>query len=106
MTIALRGEEDFGVDQLRWAQLAKDRRLRLPLWRMPCTTGGMRRWLKKIKRDPSWYLDHSGERTLKVFAQNNPDWPLRAWAGICLEWVQDEDHKSLEEDYEPELQSA
>lgn len=99
MTIALRTEESFSAEMFSqtvlWAQLAKDRRLRLPLWRMQCTTGGMRRWLKKIKRDPNWYLDYSGERTLKVFAQNNPDWPLRAFAGICLEWVEEEENGNI-----------
>ncbi len=83
--------EDSYKDQLRWAEMAKDRGIRLPQWKMKCTTGGMRRWLKKINRDPTWYLDKTNEKTLKVFAINNPDWPLRAWAGICLEWVEQEE---------------
>jgi hypothetical protein len=89
--LELRTEDSFGTDQLRWIDMAKERKLRLPLWRMQCTTGGMRRWLRKIKRDPTWYLEKTNEKTLKVFAQNNPTWPLRAWAGICLEWVEEEE---------------
>lgn len=84
MTNALRGEETFS-DSLRWAELSKELRIRLPLWRMPITTGGMRRFLKKINVPVEKYLADNNERTLRVFGQNNPDWPLRAWCGLQLE---------------------
>lgn len=84
MPITLRGEETFS-DAIRWQELAKELGVRLPLWRMPITTGGMRRFLKKINVTVDQYLTANAERTLKVFSQNNPDWPLRAWAGLQLE---------------------
>lgn len=80
----LRGEETFG-DAIRWQEMARQINVRLPLWRMPITTGGMRRFLKKINVTVEEYLSANNERTLRVFGQNNPDWPLRAWAGIQLE---------------------
>lgn len=84
MPVTLRGEETFG-DSLRWQEMAKELGIRLPLWRMPITTGGMRRFLKKVNLSVDDYLKANGERTLKTFGQNNPDWPLRAWAGIQVE---------------------
>lgn len=84
MAVTLRGEETFS-DAIRWQELAKLHGVRLPLWRMPVTTGGMRRFLKKINVTVEEYLQANNERTLKVFSTNNPDWPLRAWAGIQLE---------------------
>lgn len=90
----LRTEETFS-DRYVWIDLAKKHKVRLPLWRMPPTTGGMRRFLKKINRDPAWYLDLAGEKTLKEAVKNCRDWPLRSWCGICLEWMDEEESKKL-----------
>lgn len=84
MPVALRGEETFS-DSIRWQELAKEHNVRLPLWRMPITTGGMRRFLKKINVPVDQYLSDNAELTLKVFGKKNPNWPLRAWAGLQLE---------------------
>lgn len=85
----LRTEDTF-ADGYHWTELAKAQKVRLPLWRMPPTTGGMRKFLKKINRDTNWYLYCSGEKTLKEAVNNCGDWPLRAWSGICLEWLEEE----------------
>ena len=81
----MREETDFADSNL-WLELAKERKLRLPLWRFPCTTGGMRKYLKKLNVSVDEYLEYSGEKILKVFPRNNPEWPLRAWVGLVLEW--------------------
>lgn len=80
----LRTEESF-TDHYHWAELARERGIRLPLWRMACTTGGMRRFLKKLGITVDEYLADNNERNLRVFGQKNPTWPLRAWVGIQLE---------------------
>lgn len=80
----LRGEETF-QESYTWADLAKERGIRLPLWRLPCTTSGMRKYLGKLGIPVIDYLTDNNERTLKQFGQMNPDWPLRAWVGIQLE---------------------
>lgn len=82
--VTLRGEETF-ADSNNWNELARQAGVRLPQWRMKATPGGMRRFLKKIGWSVDKYLDDNNEKTLKVFAQLNPDWPLRAWAGMQLE---------------------
>lgn len=83
-------EEDFSSQlestAVYWGDLSRTTGIRLPMWKMPMTTGGMRRFLRKIGKDPTWYFGHTNEKTLGEFAKKNPEWPLRAWAGICLEW--------------------
>lgn len=90
----LRTEETFSTAPF-WVELAKKHNVRLPLWRMKPTTGGMRRFLRKIGRDPSWYLELSQEKTLKKAVENCRDWPLRGWAGVCLEWLDEEEECSV-----------
>lgn len=80
----MRGEETFS-DSNRWLEMSKEIHVRLPLWRMPCTTGGMRRFLRKINVSVDKYLSDNNDRRLSQFHERNPDWPLRAWAGIQLE---------------------
>lgn len=83
----LRGEETF-IEQYIWLELAAKRKVRLPMWRLPCTTGGMRRYLKKLGIEVTDYLDYSNEKNLRIFGQNNPTWPLRSWVGLLLEWLE------------------
>jgi hypothetical protein len=68
-----------------WVELASARKLNLPPWGEPVRPTGMRRWLNKLGISATAYLSWAGEADLKQFAQNNPDWPLRAWAGLVLE---------------------
>ncbi len=74
---------DF-LDAERWAELARARNVRLPLWRMRCTRGQMTKWLRKLGVPLSQYLEWSGERNLGDFVTHDPDWPLRAWVGLLL----------------------
>ena len=76
---------DF-LDADVWAELAKARKLRLPLWRQRCSRGQMGKWLKRLGISMTTYQEWSGEKTLAEFPSRNPDWPLRAWVGLLLEW--------------------
>lgn len=88
----LRTEETF-AERYVWLELAKARKLRLPLWRFPCTTTGMRRYLKKLQIEVPEYLEVNNEKNLRHFGKLNPDWPLRAWIGLQLEWLLWKDKK-------------
>jgi hypothetical protein len=68
--------------------MAQKRGIRLPLWRFPCTTGGMRKWLKKFDIPVEEYLTANNEKNLKHFNQMNPAWPLRAWVCLQMEWLE------------------
>jgi hypothetical protein len=76
---------DNFADANYWVDLARERNIRLPLWRMSCTTGGMRRYLKRLHIEVTDYLEANNEKNLRQFSQMNPDWPLRAWVGLVLE---------------------
>lgn len=76
------------AEGLHWAELAKKRGIRLPLWRMPITSGGMRKYLKKLGVEVEQYLEYNNEKNLREFAKRNPEWPLRAWVGLLLEGVE------------------
>lgn len=90
--VKLRGEYDFykgtDADQDNWIDLAKKYKIRLPLWRLPCTSGGMRRFLKKLNISVEDYLSRNEEKNLREFNKRNPTWPLRAWVGLQLEWIE------------------
>lgn len=73
------------LDMPAWEQMASDAGLKLPPLGVPCTTGWMRRWLGRVGVTVPSYLDWAAERTLSSFQRNNPDWPVRAWAGLVLE---------------------
>lgn len=74
-------------DATVWEDLARERKLRLPPWGEPVTPSVMRRWLNKVKVGVTAYYAWAGERSLDEFAERNPQWPARAWAGIVLEAV-------------------
>lgn len=82
--VTLRTRETFS-DANRWDEMAKEVGVRLPQWRMKTTTGGIRRWLRKIGVSVDKYLADNNDKRLGDFITRNPDWPLRAWAGIQLE---------------------
>lgn len=94
-----------------WAQLARERKLRLPLWRMRCTQGQMRRWLKKLGLDYVEYLywwcgDQRPGENLKSFTKKNPDVPLRVWVGLLLEYQWDKADRALRREKEAAAASA
>lgn len=73
------------------------------MWRMRCTQGQMRRWLKKLNIDIdryySWWTDTPSEKNLRSFIKKNPSTPLRAWVGFMLEllWCDEQEaNKTVE----------
>lgn len=82
-TSALR--RDF-IEAGWWLRLASARGLTLPPWGEPATTGAMETWLRKCGMSVPQYFRLSGFNSLGSWIRENPGWPLRAWAGICLEW--------------------
>lgn len=83
---ATQGFRVFAEDE-RWVVLARARKLRLPRHDRPCGRGQMARYLHKLGVSASQYLAWTGEKTLADFAAANPDWGLRAWVGLVLEWL-------------------
>ncbi len=75
---------DF-LDAPHWTELARRYGVRLPQWWVPCTPTHMRRWLRRLGFSLAWYRDWSGDRDVTLFAERNPDWPLRAFVGLLLE---------------------
>ena len=75
---------DF-LDDPHWLDLAREAGFRLPVWGTPCTPAAMKRWLKRCGLDLAWFRESVGFRTVQQHIAANPRWPLRAWAGLCLE---------------------
>jgi hypothetical protein len=76
---------DFDMEPT-WNKLASARGIRrLPLWGIPPTPTGIRRWLMRLGVTVDQFLDWAGAVTLSDFAEWNPDWPLRALVGLLLE---------------------
>jgi len=85
---ALPLKRDF-LDDGYWQELAKDWKVRLPTWTLPPEPRTMRRWLRRLRVREREYLDACGFDKLDEFIEKNPEWPLRAWVGVLLEYVQD-----------------
>ena len=49
----------------------------------------MRTWLRRLGITVVSYIEWYGGGRLGDFAKRNPDWPLRAWVGLMLEWAND-----------------
>ena len=68
-----------------WEELASAAGLRLPRREVPFTNARMERWLRRLGLTGTHYLRWSGVASLKQFREWNPDWTMRAWAGLVLE---------------------
>lgn len=74
-------------DDDHWIELAKAYGQKLPKWYLPPEPRRMRSWLRKLGLKEKAYKEACGEGwELEDFALLNPDWPLRAFAGILLEY--------------------
>ena len=69
----------------KWAEFAKRRGVRLPLYGIPCTARAMSTWLRKLGLSLDWYQDWAGEKDLSLFIKRNPAWALRSFCGLILE---------------------
>ena len=83
--------KDF-EDALHWAELAAKYYIRLPIWNTAATPEKMRYWLRKFRVSEHQYLEATGYKRIEQFMEFNPDWPLRAWLGLLLEYVNERDN--------------
>lgn len=82
---------DNFLDANHWKELAQKYYIRLPVWKTEPTPEKMRFWLRKFRVSEKDYLDATGYKRLENFMELNPDWPLRAWLGLLLEYVNERD---------------
>jgi hypothetical protein len=82
--------KDF-LDNETWVELSKRFYTRLPVWKNEPTEEKMRKWLRKFRVTEKEYLQATGYKSLNDFMELNPDWPLRAWVGVLMEYVADRD---------------
>lgn len=76
---------DF-ADENHWRMLSQEYSVRLPQWYIPCTeTKYLKRALKKLNLDSSWWTDQTGCSNFKEFSDMNPKYPAYACVGIILE---------------------
>ena len=90
MTHEIELRRDF-EDAEHWSDLAKKMYVRLPIWKTPCTETSIRKWLRRFRVDVKTYLDATGYKKITDFMEYNPDWPLRAFVGLLLEYVNERD---------------
>lgn len=86
-------KNDF-KDENHWRELASKYGIRLPASYLPCSeTKHVKRALKALGAEQSEYLEYNDEKSLRVFAENNPDWPAYAAVGVMLEWWDEKNGK-------------
>lgn len=81
---------DF-ADSDHWDALAVHFDCRLPAWWIAPEPKNMRKWLRKFRIKPSDYLSITGYDNLEAFSELNPEWPLRAWVGLVLEYAEEKE---------------
>ncbi len=87
---------DFHSDDERnWQELATRAGVALPPYGIPCTTGRMEKFLRKIGLPVREYLEEisgyytpTSKRRLSDWPDHNPTWPLKAWVGVILEYLE------------------
>lgn len=79
------------ADDEHWATLAKSLYVRLPLYGTKPTDEAIRRWLRKFRVSEKDYLGATGYAAIADFREHNPDWPLRAFVGLLIEYVVERD---------------
>lgn len=90
-------------DDETWADLARRFYVRLPIWKTAPTDEAIRKWLRRFRITEKSYLNAAGYKELEDFRRLNPDWPLRAWVGMLLEYVAErEDAKGVLRAYDRE----
>ncbi len=81
-------------DRNNWDRLAAAAGVRLPPYGIPCMTNRIERWLQKLGISVAEYLDDVGyytpshRRGLKDWPEHNPTWPLKAWVGLQLDYLE------------------
>ncbi len=91
---------DF-LDDEDWKELADRFYIGLPVWATEPTDKQIRKWLRRFKIPVQEYLNITGYKKISDFREYNPDWPLRAFVGLLLEYVAErEDAKNVLKAYD------
>ena len=85
--ISLRSEASF-ADAKEWAKLAEKHitRFNLPSWEVPCTEIDMDLWTGRLDISQEELMDYLNT-DCEDWMAFNPDWPLRAFIGLLLEFI-------------------
>ena len=70
-----------------WRALAKNRRYRLPHWYIPLSPSKMEAVLHELGLGIDFYRTAFGLVSYRDFIDRNPSTPLWAFAGLCLELI-------------------
>jgi len=75
------------LDADHWRALAAQRQYRLPHWYLPLSAGGIEKVLRDFGLGCKFFREVFGKHeTYKKFVARNPQMPLWAFAGQCLEF--------------------
>ena len=77
------------ADTAHWRELAAAAGFRLPLWYLPASAGGVRRYALGLGLTLEQITDATGCKSFRTFAEMNPDWPLWAVVGLLLELAEE-----------------
>ena len=85
--VLLRSEASFS-DSGTWNELAGKHvtRFNMPDWDEPCSVEQMGRWLDRLNISKDEYTVYTGT-DFEDWMAFNPDWPLRAFVGVLLEFI-------------------
>jgi hypothetical protein len=72
-------------DAPHWSQLYQENSLRSPVHSLPCSPGGMRKFLKKAGITVTQYVEYTGFSFLGKYQEMNPRVPLWVFGGLMLE---------------------
>jgi hypothetical protein len=86
----LRAADSFHIDDRKhWDVLAKTHahQYTMPRWEQTCTAESMAAWLERLDVTPREWRAVGAFTDPAEFARLNPRWPLRAFVGLVLEYV-------------------
>jgi hypothetical protein len=77
-----------------WKELASKHGVRLPIWYLPADVKQMRKIVRKLGKDRVWWSDEFGFSQYKDHLKANPSMPAFAFAGFCLEAIEEALHEN------------
>ena len=72
-------------DSDEWEKMIESTKYVLPGWEVLPTILLMELWLERLNISKRLYIDHM-QTNLKDWIKLNPEWPLRSWVGLLLEY--------------------
>lgn len=71
------------LDANHWQELASKYKVRMPAYNEPCTTKGLRKYMKRTGVSNDIWKEHY--TSMDYFIGKNPDWVLYGAVGLMLE---------------------